>query len=182
MSMKTLPEIANTSPSPPGSVQFTVQGVTFTAYSNFQSHKSVVGNPSFVCWQTLVRIITPYSPPYHIDAANLDTITYGTTKLGIIRAECVAFAVSPRNSAAGIAYLINKTGTQRIMVTPDLKPLVDATVAILTEQRSRIPVVQPMPTFKDLFPDNDSEEFEYLPELSANSPDDPVCILHSSGV
>lgn len=68
------------------------------------------------------------------------------------------------------------------MVTPDLKPLVDATVAILTEQRSRIPVVQPMPTFKDLFPDNDSEEFEYLPELSANSPDDPVCILHSSGV
>ena len=112
----------------------------------------------------------------------LDTITYGTTKLGIIRAECVAFAVSPRNSAAGVAHLINKTGSRYIVVTPDLKPLMDTTIAILKEQGSVIPDVQLMPTFGDLFPDGDSEDFEYLPEPELSGPDDPVCILHSSGV
>jgi hypothetical protein len=68
------------------------------------------------------------------------------------------------------------------VVTPDLKPLVDATIVILKEQGFTIPVVRLMPTFTDLFPDNDSEDFEYLPEPNTNGPDDPVCVLHSSGV
>ena len=112
----------------------------------------------------------------------LDTITYGTAMLGIIRTECVAFAISPRNSAAGVAHLINKTGSQYITVTPDLKPLVDAGIAILKKQGSKIPEVQLMPIFKDLFPDDDSEDFEYLPEPKSKSADDLVCILHSSGM
>jgi hypothetical protein len=68
------------------------------------------------------------------------------------------------------------------VITPDLKPLMNATVAILNEQESEIPVVELMPTFKDLFPDEDSEDLEYLPEPKNNSPDDLVCVLHSSGV
>ena len=44
-----------------------------------------------------------------------------------------------------------------------------------------IPVVQLMPAFKDLFPDDNSEYFEYLPEPELKGLDDPVIILHSSG-
>lgn len=72
-------------------------------------------------------------------------------------------------------------GSQYIIITQDLKPLVDATIAILKEQGSKIPVIQLMPAFKDLFPDDDSEDFEYLPEPKLRGLDDPVCILHSSG-
>jgi len=58
----------------------------------------------------------------------------------------------------------------------------DAAIAILTEQGSTIPVIQLMPTFKDLFPDDDSDDFEYLPVPKLKGLDDPVFILHSSGV
>ena len=110
-----------------------------------------------------------------------DTITYGTAELGIIRAECVAFAISPRNSAAAVANLINRMGSRHVIVTPDLKPLIDAAISILEGEMSEIPAVQFMPTFSDLFPDDDSKDFEYLPEPQNESVDDPICILHSSG-
>ena len=112
---------------------------------------------------------------------SLDTITYATVKLGIVRVEGAAFPVSPRNSAPGVAHLIEKTGTKHIIVTPDLKPLADAAVSVLKEQGSEIPVVRLMPVFKDLFPDHDSEDFEYLPEPKLKGLDDPAVILHSSG-
>jgi len=68
------------------------------------------------------------------------------------------------------------------MLTLDLKPLVDAAIAILMDQGSTIPAVQPIAAFKDLFPDDDSEDFEYLPVPKLKGLDDPVFILHSSGV
>lgn len=102
-------------------------------------------------------------------------------KLGITRVDCAAFTVSPRNSASGVTHLINKTGSKYIIVTPDLRPLADAAIAILKEQGSEVPVVRLMPAFRDLFPDDDSEDFEYLPELKLKGLDDPVVILHSSG-
>ena len=90
--------------------------------------------------------------------------------------------ISPRNSAASVAHLINKTGSQYIVVTPDLRPLVDAAFANLREQGSEMPVIQLMPTFKNIFPDDESDDFEYLPDLKNKGLDDPVCILHSSGM
>ena len=110
-----------------------------------------------------------------------DTITYATTELGIIRTEGTAFPISPRNSASGVAHLINKTGSKHIIVTPDLNPLVDAAIAILKEQGFEIPIVRLMPAFESLFPDDDSEDFEYLPEPKLKGLDDPVIIMHSSG-
>ena len=68
------------------------------------------------------------------------------------------------------------------MVTQGLKPLIDAAIAILKEQGSKNPVVQLMPAFKHLFPDDDSEDFDYLPEPKLKGLDDPICILHSSGM
>ena len=68
------------------------------------------------------------------------------------------------------------------MITPDLKPLADAAIANLKGQGSKLPVVQLMPTFKGLFPDDESDDFEYLPDLKNSGPDDPICILHSSGM
>ena len=86
-------------------------------------------------------------------------LTYGTTKLSIIRAECIAFPVSPKNSATSVAHLINKTGSRHVFVTQYLKPLVDAATIILKKQ---VPVVLLMPTFKDLFVGGDSENFGRL--------------------
>lgn len=119
--------------------------------------------------------------PTLIHASTLDTITYATVKLGIVRIEGVPFAVSPRNSAPGVAHLVEKTGSKYIIVTPDLKLLADAAVSILKERGSEIPVIQLMPAFKDLFPNYDPEDFEYLPELKLKGSDDPAVILHSSG-
>ena len=119
-------------------------------------------------------MLTPIPP-------RLDTITYATIELGIVRAEGVAFAVSPRNSAPGVAYLIDKTGSEYLIFTSDLKPLVDAALVILKEQGSKIPVFRLMPTFKDLFPEDDSEDFEYLSEPRLKGLDDPIVLLHSSG-
>ncbi|KAF9649184.1 acetyl-CoA synthetase-like protein [Thelephora ganbajun] len=113
--------------------------------------------------------------------ANSDTITYATTELGIIRAENAAFPVSLRNSASAVAHLIGKTGSKYLIVTPDFMPLTDAAIAILREKGSEVPAIQLMPAFKDLFPDDDSEDFEYLPEPKLKGLDDPVLILHSSG-
>jgi hypothetical protein len=64
----------------------------------------------------------------------------------------------------------------------DLKPLLDAALAVLKEQGSEMPAVQLMPAFGDLFPSDDSEEFEYLPDPKNKNLDEPICILHSSGM
>jgi len=125
-------------------------------------------------------VILPHFPTL-THASTLDTITYATVKLGIVRAESAAFAISPRNSAPGVAHLIEKTGSKYIIVTPDLKPLADAAVAALKEQGSEIPLIQLMPAFEGLFPDHDPEDFEYLPEPKLKGLDDPTVILHSSG-
>lgn len=155
---------------------------TFATCSNSQNRRSAARNLSFQCWPTLVKYLAIlHHFPTLTHASSLDTITYATTKLGMVRAEGVAFAVSPRNSAPGVAHLIDKTGSKHIIVTPDLKPLADAAVSVLKERGSKIPVVRLMPAFKDLFPDHDSEDFDYLPEPKHKGLDDPVVILHSSG-
>ena len=38
-----------------------------------------------------------------------------------------------------------------------------------------------MPAFKHLFPDDDSEDFDYLLESKLKGLDDLICLLHSSG-
>ena len=157
---------------------------TFATCSNSQNLRSAARNLSFQCWPILVKkylVILLTFPRLHISTSTLDTITYATVKLGIVRAECAAFLVSPRNSAPGVAHLIEKTGSKYIIVTSDLKPLADAAVSVLREQGSEIPVIQLMPASKDLFPDHDPGDFEYLPESKLNGLDDPAIILHSSG-
>ncbi|KAF9785316.1 hypothetical protein BJ322DRAFT_1020862 [Thelephora terrestris] len=48
---------------------------------------------------------------------------------------------------------------------PDLKPLIDATIVIMKEQGSEIPVVQPMPAFAEVFPDDDSGDLSTFSNL-----------------
>ena len=102
-------------------------------------------------------------------------------KLGIVRAEGVVFCISPRNSALGVAHLLERTGSKHVVVTPDLKPLADEAISALKERGSGVPVVGLMPAFQDLFRDHGSDGFEYLPEPKLKGLDDPVVILHSSG-
>lgn len=104
-------------------------------------------------------------------------ITFGTTQLGIIRAEGVAFAVSPRNSALAVAHLLTKTSAKHLLVTEDLKSLANAAI----DSMSHPSLVVSMPSFyKDLFLDKD-EIFETLPPAKHKEIHDPVAILHSSG-
>lgn len=99
-----------------------------------------------------------------------------TTEIGLFRAEAVAFLISPRNSTAAIAHMVEKTGTQYLLVSEDLKNL--AMTAI--ESVENAPQVALMPKFEDLYPESGSQ-FEPMPPLRSRNADDLVTILHSSG-
>ncbi|KAF9553781.1 hypothetical protein CPC08DRAFT_645179 [Agrocybe pediades] len=57
------------------------------------------------------------NPPVIAILAASDTITYFTTLISILRAGYIGFAISPRNSPAAVAHIINKAVTGHILAT-----------------------------------------------------------------
>ncbi|KAI0364205.1 acetyl-CoA synthetase-like protein [Pilatotrama ljubarskyi] len=116
--------------------------------------------------------------------ANADTITYFCTAIGLMRAGCIAFLISTRNAAVGVADMLKKTGTSQLMVSQDsvLRGVADETLKLLPEGQI---VLRDMPVFEDLFPTNGTptnDAFEgdvVLPKVSDLHA--PAIILHSSG-
>lgn len=96
--------------------------------------------------------------------------------MGIGQAEGVPFAVSPRNSAAAVAYLLEKTNVTYLLLAAEFKPLADEVLASMKNP----PPVAYMPTFRNLFPEKD-EDFEFLPQIKHRNINDPITMLHSSG-
>ena len=98
-----------------------------------------------------------------------------------MRAGCVVFPISPRNSAVAVAHLVNKTRAQHVFVSPD--PANQCLIKAASESLhdSFKFNVHSTPTFEDLFPTGDGslqEEFFVAPKRSAN---DIAAIFHSSG-
>jgi acyl-CoA synthetase (AMP-forming)/AMP-acid ligase II len=105
--------------------------------------------------------------------------------MGIIRAGYVAFPISPRNSALGVANLLVKTKCVHMFVSEDLamKTLAENALEILRSdpELSKHPKVHKLslPTFDYLYPEED-DAFEPLSPFKC-SIDTPAFILHSSG-
>ena len=111
-----------------------------------------------------------------------DAITYSAVLLGILRAGHIAFLVSPRNSAAAVADLLNKTNCTHVLASqdPHMSRLVEEALAAIDG------VIQhAMPEFEHLFsPEGTTMEdaFHDVLEMPEFDLDSPALILHSSGM
>jgi acyl-CoA synthetase (AMP-forming)/AMP-acid ligase II len=113
----------------------------------------------------------------------IDTVTYVTTEVGILRAGFAVFPISPRNSPEAIAHLLKKTGASHLLVggEPMLQKLAAASSELLrSDGHAEIPVSH-MPHFEDLYPHDGSDNgFKDYPAVKFDL-DAPSLILHSSG-
>ncbi|KAF2135751.1 uncharacterized protein K452DRAFT_164934 [Aplosporella prunicola CBS 121167] len=96
--------------------------------------------------------------------------------LGFFRAGVKAFFISPRNSAGATSHLLQKTGSQCLLVSSDegMQQLAEAAI----EQDKLSVLVKPMPTYEQLFKDTREAS---VPLLGSYDVDAVALILHSSG-
>jgi acyl-CoA synthetase (AMP-forming)/AMP-acid ligase II len=113
----------------------------------------------------------------------LDTVTYVTTEVGILRAGFAVFPISPRNSPEAIAHLLKRTGTRHLLVggEPMLQKLAAGSLELLrADGHPEIPL-SGMPRFEDLYPhESSNSDFKHYPQVRFDL-DAPSLILHSSG-
>ncbi|KAJ8093219.1 putative NRPS-like protein biosynthetic cluster [Marasmius tenuissimus] len=114
-----------------------------------------------------------------------DTITYCATIMSILRANYIAFPISPRNSPAALAQLIERVGVDHVLVgEPATERLIQEAIAIVkgvghssTPSHSRMFFFEELflPTYQDASVLKTGE----LPLTLSNR--DTVMYLHSSG-
>ena len=113
----------------------------------------------------------------------VDTVTYVTTEVGILRAGFSVFPISTRNSPEAIAHLLKKTGTSHLLVggEPMLQKLASASLELLRADGHREIPSSHMPHFEDLYPhDGPDDEFKHYPPVKFDL-NAPSLVLHSSG-
>ncbi|KAH9934352.1 uncharacterized protein B0H18DRAFT_556620 [Fomitopsis serialis] len=117
-----------------------------------------------------------------------DAIPYFTMMMSIMRANYVAFPISPRNSPLAVAHLINKAGVSHVLVgqEPAMQDLASEALGILTTRygAQTLPILSSMPLFDELFPspeDGGAEGLVAPPAYAYKGPDALAMILHSSG-
>ncbi|KAJ7204502.1 hypothetical protein GGX14DRAFT_460740 [Mycena pura] len=161
------------------------------------------GSTRTICWREAVQAVhvgakllrdrfgwVPGRPKSHIVAilAPSDTISYWILYISCLRANYVAFPISPRNSPAAVAHLLNKVGVNYLLIghDPAMQELANSTFEILKKQHPSAPVpyVSDVPLFEELF--LTETETTSLPTSGVlpyefKGADAVECILHSSG-
>lgn len=110
-----------------------------------------------------------------------DSITYTCLLLGIMRSGCVAFPISPRNSPAAVAHLIQQTDSHHVFVSSD-----HAMQSLTARAKAIIPgsydlVIHATPNFEELFPASDELSLEPNFVPPRKGPQEVATIYHSSG-
>lgn len=105
-----------------------------------------------------------------------DAITFITTMLGFFRAGIKAFFISPRNSTAATSHLLQKAGSQCLLVSSD-EGMQQLAKAAINQDKLAISI-KPMPTYEQLFK---APEEASVPLLESYDLDSVALILHSSG-
>lgn len=106
--------------------------------------------------------------------------------MAIMRANYAGFPISPRNSAAAVAYLISKTNVAHVLVGRDqaMLDLANNSLEILRTQypNAIVPDLSPIPLFEDLYlpPSEVCIQSEDVP-FEHQDPDAIVFYFHSSG-
>ncbi|OSD00551.1 acetyl-CoA synthetase-like protein [Trametes coccinea BRFM310] len=116
--------------------------------------------------------------------ANADTITYFCNIIGILRAGCTLFLMSPRNGAEAVADMLQRSRASQLLLTPDV-----VIRQVAEDALSRLPAGQitmrDMPMFEDLFPSEQAKSgnsFEWDVQFPDTFDlDSCAIILHSSG-
>ncbi|KAI9065203.1 acetyl-CoA synthetase-like protein [Trametes sanguinea] len=116
--------------------------------------------------------------------ANADTITFFCNIIGILRAGCTLFLISPRNGAAAVADMLQRSGASQLLLTPDVALRLVAEDAVSQLPSGQV-TVRDMPMFEDLFPNGEHKSSELF-EADVQFPehfdlDSCAIILHSSG-
>ncbi|KAG2117013.1 putative aminoadipate reductase [Suillus discolor] len=120
--------------------------------------------------------------------ANSDTLLYQTVFMGIIFAGLVPFPMSPRNSAAAVTSMMQKTRCRRLIITRhSLASLIDGVEAgLLSATETSQLQIDEIPALKYLYPSLVSgipnEASDPYPSLGPpSSENDVLFYLHSSG-
>ncbi|OAX35333.1 amp-CoA ligase [Rhizopogon vinicolor AM-OR11-026] len=121
--------------------------------------------------------------------ANSDTLLYQTVFMGIIFAGLVPFPISPRNSAAAVINMMEKTNCHRLITTHhSLCSLVDGIKAGFVSKGAETvqPQIDEIPALKDLYPaligGSQNEAFVPYPGSTVRSSEnDTLLYMHSSG-
>ncbi|KZT01340.1 acetyl-CoA synthetase-like protein [Laetiporus sulphureus 93-53] len=114
-----------------------------------------------------------------------DAIPYFTMTMSIMRANCIAFPISPRNSPLAVAHLVSKTGVRHILVGREqaTTDLANEAIQILKLQHPSValPELSPMPLLEELFLPPEEQLSGDLVKYRYRGPDATAIILHSSG-
>lgn len=104
--------------------------------------------------------------------------------MGIMRAGYVPFPISTRNSPAGVAHLLEKTGAKHLIVglDPAMQSLAADAIQTLKSQHPSVTVLttSQMPVFGDLYSEHLGPVEVDVP-YEKPSPQQLVFLLHSSG-
>ncbi|KAJ7635327.1 hypothetical protein FB45DRAFT_1057185 [Roridomyces roridus] len=119
--------------------------------------------------------------------ASSDIIPYFTLIVSCMRANYIPFPISPRNSPAAIAHLIEKVGVSHLLIghEPAMSALAKQAISILTTKNNQpysIPDISLVPLFDKLFLPSSANAItpDALP-YENKGPEATSVILHSSG-
>ncbi|THV08177.1 acetyl-CoA synthetase-like protein [Dendrothele bispora CBS 962.96] len=123
-----------------------------------------------------------------------DAVSYYTSILSILRANCIPFPISPRNSPKAVAHLINQVGVSHVLLGYDqnMQQLMERAAEFLKEDfgytKEKIPSTSMIPVFEDLYlsetQDDGKERVKKIREeipLKTPGPKEYQVYLHSSG-
>ncbi|KAJ8094466.1 hypothetical protein PM082_010900 [Marasmius tenuissimus] len=132
-------------------------------------------------------VATKHRVPVVAILSTADSITYFTMLMCILRADYIAFPISPRNSAAAVAHLLGSVGVDHVLVGHETA-MQDLIRESLTKFKEGFPA-HPAPTYSPIFAFNEIflPSFEQALTLKPDElpltlqPHDNIMYLHSSG-
>ncbi|KAJ8508691.1 hypothetical protein ONZ45_g9065 [Pleurotus djamor] len=128
-------------------------------------------------------VLSPLTPPVIGILAAADTISCFTLMLAIMYLGCTPFPISTRNSASGVAHLLQSTGTNHVFVSSDtaMQRLAHQAAEILKEscERAQQVSILRMPIFTEIYAQSEKTSISMAPKRM--DLDSPALILHSSG-
>ncbi|KAJ3528806.1 hypothetical protein NMY22_g9265 [Coprinellus aureogranulatus] len=143
-------------------------------------------------FNNIARLITDAEPSGEVEGpptvvailAVVDQPSYFGLVAGIIRAGFIAFPISPRNSAAAVADMLQKAGATMVFVSDDkqMRTLAASVQEILAREGHPGMKLLDVPHFDAIYRTSSGDS--HLPPISSvrkTSKDSPALILHSSG-
>ncbi|KAF9258147.1 acetyl-CoA synthetase-like protein [Marasmius fiardii PR-910] len=136
-----------------------------------------------------ISALPGHSAPIIAMVAQSETISYGLTRLSIMRSNFIPFMVSPRNSPDGLAHLLSIARVQHVLFSEDAtcSSLVEGALAILQKNAGDhappLPSTSPILVYEDFFPitaEEHTKPTKAVP-LLRNELEDIVTYCHSSG-